>query len=41
MVLTLVNGIYQESVFRAQESIVSPLFPALAITAERLLHPEE
>lgn len=41
MVLTLVDGAYQEAVFSGQERIVSSLFPALVITAERLLHPEE
>jgi Uma2 family endonuclease len=41
MVLTLVDEIYQESIFRGQEQIMSRAFPNLALTAEQILNPQE
>jgi Uma2 family endonuclease len=41
MVLALVDGVYQEAIFRGNNRIVSPLFPMFALTAEQVLNPEE
>ena len=41
MVLTLVAGMYQEAIFRGGDRILSSLFPAVALTAEQVLNPEE
>jgi Uma2 family endonuclease len=41
VVLTLVDGVYQEATFRDGDRIISPLFPRFALTAEQVLHPEE
>lgn len=37
VILTLVAGLYEESVFRRDEPIVSPMFPALKLTAQQVL----
>ncbi len=37
VVLTLVSGLYEDAIFRGAESIVSPMFPGLDITAEQVL----
>lgn len=39
-VLQLVEGLYEESVYLAEEVIASPLFPQLALTAAQVLRPE-
>lgn len=36
-VLTLIDGFYEEEVFRGAEVIQSPLFPALTLTVEQVL----
>ncbi|KJH71876.1 hypothetical protein UH38_10370 [Aliterella atlantica CENA595] len=36
-VLTLIEGFYEEAVFRGDEQIVSPTFPELALTAKQIL----
>jgi Uma2 family endonuclease len=41
MVLTLVDDVYQESIFRGQEQIISSAFPTLSLTAEQVLNPQE
>lgn len=41
MVLTLINGAYQEAVFSGRERIVSPTFPSFSRTAEQVLNPQE
>ncbi|NJN86106.1 MAG: Uma2 family endonuclease [Leptolyngbyaceae cyanobacterium SL_7_1] len=41
IVLALVNGVYQERQFQSSSRIVSPLFPAVALTAEQVLNPVE
>ena len=41
MVLTLVAGMYQEAIFQRGDRILSSLFPAVALTAEQVLNPEE
>ncbi len=41
IVLTLVDEVYQERVFRGQEQIMSRAFPTLALTAEQVLNPQE
>ena len=40
MILTLVDGLYEEAVYREEEPLVSPLFPAIALTAKQVLQPE-
>jgi Uma2 family endonuclease len=40
-VLTLVDGVYQQTVFEGKERVVSPLFPAFALRAEQVLNPDE
>jgi Uma2 family endonuclease len=37
VVLTLVAGLYEDSVFQGDERIISPMFPALPLTVEQLL----
>jgi Uma2 family endonuclease len=37
MILELVDGFYEEKVYRGSEQIVSPLLPQINLTAERLL----
>ncbi|QYO63307.1 Uma2 family endonuclease [Leptolyngbya sp. 7M] len=41
MVLTLVDGVYQETSFRNDERIFSSLFPRFALTAKQVLNPED
>jgi len=41
MVLTLVEGEYQERVFQRSQAIISPTLPTLPLTAEQILHPQE
>lgn len=41
MVLTLVNGVYQEAVFRGGDCVISPTFPTFSLTAEQVLNPPE
>jgi Uma2 family endonuclease len=41
MVLTLVDEVYQEKVFRGKEQIISRAFPTLTLTAEQVLNPQE
>jgi Uma2 family endonuclease len=41
MVLTLVDGLYQEAIFRDGDRIISSLFPTFALAAEQVLNPEE
>ncbi len=41
MVLTLVDDVYQEKIFRGQDQIISKLFPTLALTTEQVLNPQE
>jgi Uma2 family endonuclease len=41
MVLTLVDDVYQEKIFRGQEQIISSAFPTLSLTAEQVLNPQE
>ncbi len=41
MVLSLVDGVYQETIFQGSDRIGSPLFPLFALTAEQVLNPEE
>lgn len=36
-VFTLVEGLYEESVFRGNEQIISQIFPELALTADQVL----
>jgi len=38
-VLTLVDGLYEETVFQGDERVVSALFPALVLSAEQILQP--
>lgn len=38
-VLTLVSGLYEAAVFKGNEAVVSPIFPALTLTAEQVLQP--
>jgi Uma2 family endonuclease len=40
-VLSLVDEVYQETVFRGDNHLISPLFPEFALTAEQVLKPEE
>ena len=41
MVLSLVDGVYQEAIFQGRDRIISPLFSMFALTAEQVLNPEE
>jgi len=41
MVLSLVDGVYQEAIFQGSDRIISPLFSMFALTAEQVLNPEE
>jgi len=36
-ILTLVDGLYEETVFQGNEQVVSALFPALALSADQIL----
>lgn len=40
LVLLLVDGLYEETVFTANQAIASPTFPALALSAEQVLRGE-
>lgn len=39
VVLTLVSGLYEDAIFKGSEVVVSPIFPALTLTAEQVLQP--
>jgi Uma2 family endonuclease len=41
VVLVLVNGLYEETIFRGSDRVISPTFPALELTAKQILHARE
>jgi Uma2 family endonuclease len=41
VVLTLIDGFYEEAVFAGNDRLISPTFPAFTLTAQQILHPDE
>jgi len=41
MVLTLMDGVYQDATFRGDDCIISLTFPTFALTAAQVLHPAD